>query len=157
MAEGRPLTAPATDLSDREIQRRLPLCRRPRARSTTPRPQSSPSHCASRVSRPAASAAADRRPSDAKGRTLAIRLICYASHPSDAVRRYTLRKLTPGGGAGPARHLVIDYEVAPAPAPSIAGAAGPGDTFAGDLATLCRLVAQYAVTVGCPPGSVVAA
>jgi len=94
---------------------------------------------------------------DAKEGTLAIRLICYASHPSDAVRRYTVRKLTAGGGAGQARHLVIDYEVAPAPAPSIAGAAGPGDIFAGDLATLCRLVAQHAVTVGCTPGAVIAA
>ena len=63
MAEGRPSTAPATDLSGREIQAAFHCVGRGRdGRSTTPRPQSSLSHCASRVSRPAASAAADRRP-----------------------------------------------------------------------------------------------
>ena len=82
---------------------------------------------------------------DGKEGSLAIHLICYASHPSEAVRRYTLRKLTLGGGAGRARHLVIDYDVAPGLAPSIAGSLWPGDTFAGDLATLCRLVAEHAV------------
>jgi hypothetical protein len=51
-------------------------------------------------------------------------------------------------GARQARHLVIDYDAAPALAPSIAGAACLGDTFAGDLTTLCRLAAQHAVTVG---------
>ena len=83
---------------------------------------------------------------DGKEGPLAIHLICYASQPSDAVRRYTLRKLTLGGGASRARHLVIDYDVAPGQLPSIAGLFGPGDTFAGDLATLCRLVAEHAVT-----------
>jgi hypothetical protein len=78
---------------------------------------------------------------------VAIHLICYASHPSESVRRYTRRKLTAGGGAGPARHLVIDYDVAPAPSASIAGAAGARDTFAGDIATLCRLAAQHAVSM----------
>jgi hypothetical protein len=39
--------------------------------------------------------------------------------------------------------------VAPAPAPAIPGAAGPADTFAGDVAALCRLAAQDAVAVGC--------
>jgi predicted PurR-regulated permease PerM len=81
-----------------------------------------------------------------------IPLICYASHPSDAVRRYNLRKLK--GGVGRARHAVIDYDVAPAPAPSIAGAAGPRDTLAGDIATICRLAAQHAVDVA--PGPAVA-
>jgi hypothetical protein len=51
-------------------------------------------------------------------------------------------------GARQARHLVIDYDIAPAQAPSIAAATRLGDTFAGDLATLCRLAAQHAVTVG---------
>ena len=88
---------------------------------------------------------------DVKDRSPATHLICYASHPSDAVRRYTLRKLTLGGGASQARHLIIDYKVAPPPGPSIAGAAGPRDTFAGDLATLCRLAAQHAVTAGGKP------
>ena len=78
-----------------------------------------------------------------------ISLICYASHPSDAVRRYNLRKLK--GGVGRARHVVIDYDVAPAPAPTIAGAAGPGDTLAGDIATICRLAAQHAVAVAPGP------
>ena len=78
-----------------------------------------------------------------------IPLICYASHPSDAVRRYNLRKLK--GGVGRARHAVIDYDVAPAPAPSIAGAAGPRDTLAGDVATICRLAAQHAVAVAPGP------
>jgi hypothetical protein len=78
--------------------------------------------------------------------SLAIHLICYASHPSDAVRRYTLRKLSLAGGTSRARHLVIDYGVAPMNAPSIPGSAWPGDTFAGDLATLGRLIAEHAVT-----------
>ncbi|HYD06115.1 MAG TPA: hypothetical protein VEC60_10335, partial [Reyranella sp.] len=77
----------------------------------------------------------------------ALDLICYASHPSVTVRRYTARKLALAGG-GSVRHLVIDYDVAPAPAPSIPGAAGPGDILAGDLATLCRLAAQHAALLG---------
>ena len=80
--------------------------------------------------------------------SIPICLICYASHPSEAIRRYTLRKVTAdGGGAGRARHVIIDYDVAPAPAPLIAGAAGPRDCFVGDLAALCRLAAQHAVAV----------
>jgi hypothetical protein len=104
----------------------------------------------------------DKVSADDKAAAVTIDLICYASHPSDAVRRYTLRKLAVGGGARQARHLVIDYDVAPAPAvpssasPLILGAAGPGDVFAGDLATLCRLAAQHAVTVGRSLGSVTA-
>jgi predicted PurR-regulated permease PerM len=92
---------------------------------------------------------------DDKAAPVTIDLICYASHPSDAVRRYTLRKLILGGGARQARHLIIDYDVA-ARAPSIVGPARLGDTFAGDLATLCRLAAQHAVTVGCSVGLVTA-
>ncbi|MGZ3339486.1 MAG: AI-2E family transporter [Reyranella sp.] len=80
-----------------------------------------------------------------------VPLICYASHPSDAVRRYNLRKLRVG--VGRARHAVIDYDVAPAPAPSIAGAAGPRDTLAGDIATICRLAAQHAVAVAPKPAA----
>ena len=80
--------------------------------------------------------------------SIPICLICYASHPSEAIRRYTLRKVTAdGGGAGRARHVIIDYDVAPAPAPLIAGAAGPRDCFVGDLAALCRLAAQHALAV----------
>jgi predicted PurR-regulated permease PerM len=91
---------------------------------------------------------ADKVSCDGKEGSVTIHLICYASHPSDAMRRYTLRKLTLCGAAAQARHLVIDYDVAPAPAPSIPGAAGPADTFAGDVAALCRLAAQHAVAVG---------
>jgi hypothetical protein len=74
-----------------------------------------------------------------------IDLICYASQPSDAVRRYNMRKLR--GGIGRARHAVIDYEVAPAPMPSVPGAAGAGDVLTGDLAALCRLAIQHAAAV----------
>lgn len=77
-----------------------------------------------------------------------VYLACYASHPSEAVRRYAVRKLTVGGGIGQARHLVIDYDVAPAPAPSIPGAAGPSDIFAGGVAALCRLTAQHVMAIG---------
>jgi predicted PurR-regulated permease PerM len=90
----------------------------------------------------------DKGSAEGLERSVMIRLICYASHPSEAVRRYTLRKLSLGGGARQARHLVIDYDVAPAPAPSIPGATIPADTFAGDVAALCRLVGQHAVAVG---------
>jgi predicted PurR-regulated permease PerM len=93
----------------------------------------------------------DKLPGDSKEGSIPIHLICYASHPSEAIRRYTLRKVTAGGGAGRARHVVIDYDVAPAPAPSIAGAAGPRDCVVGDLAALCRLAAQHAVAVAPPP------
>jgi predicted PurR-regulated permease PerM len=81
-----------------------------------------------------------------------VHLLCYASHPSDTVRRYAMRKLTVAGGIGQARHLVIDYDVAPAPAPSIPGIAGPSDTFAGDVASLCRLAAQHVALLGRRPG-----
>jgi hypothetical protein len=67
------------------------------------------------------------------------------------VRRYNLRKLR--DGVGRARHAVIDYDVAPAPAPSIAGAAGPRDTLAGDIATICRLAAQHAAAVAPGPAA----
>jgi predicted PurR-regulated permease PerM len=89
----------------------------------------------------------DKGSAEGMERSVTIRLICYASHPSEAVRRYTLRKLSLGGGARQARHLVIDYDVAPAPAPSIPGATIPADTFAGDVAALCSLVGQHAVAV----------
>lgn len=156
MPEGRPSTVPATDLSDRDIKATF-HCVGGRGQVD----DAAAAIVAFALRQSGLEADSQRRgeppAGDGKEGTLAIRLICYASHPSDAVRRYTLRKLTPGGGAGQARHLIIDYEVAPAPAPSIVGAAGPGDTFAGDLATLCRLVAQHAVTVGCPAGPVMAA
>lgn len=72
-------------------------------------------------------------------------LICYASHPSDAVRRYNRRKL-PEGQALQARHAVIDYDVAPAP-PVVAGATGPHDVWVGDIASICRLAAHHALAI----------
>jgi predicted PurR-regulated permease PerM len=80
----------------------------------------------------------------AEGGPAALALICYASNPSVTVRRYTARKLALAAGGGRARHLVIDYDVAPPPTPSIVGAGGPEDTFAGDIAALCHLAAQHA-------------
>ena len=96
----------------------------------------------------------DKVADDDEAAAVTIDLICYASHPSDAVRRYTLRKLILGDGARQARHLVIDYDVAPAGASPIDDAARLGDTFAGDIATLCRLATQHAVTVERSLGSV---
>jgi hypothetical protein len=71
-----------------------------------------------------------------------IPLICYASHPSDTVRRYNIRKLRTG--LRRARHAVIDYDARSTP-PSVAGAVGSGDLLIGDIATICRLTVQYAV------------
>ncbi len=85
---------------------------------------------------------------DGKEGSVAILLICYASPPSDAIRRYTLRKLTQRGAAGPTRHLVIDYQAPATHAASVAAAGRSADTFAGDIAALCRLAAQHAVAVG---------
>ncbi|MPZ34918.1 MAG: hypothetical protein GEV13_28715 [Rhodospirillales bacterium] len=72
-------------------------------------------------------------------------LICYASHPSDAVRRYNRRKL-PAEQALQARHAVIDYNVAPAPT-LMAGVAGPHDLWVGDIASICRFAAHHALAV----------
>ncbi|GEP59780.1 AI-2E family transporter [Reyranella soli] len=72
-------------------------------------------------------------------------LICYASHPSDAVRRYNRRKV-PAPQALHARHAVIDYDVAPVP-PSLVGDAGPRDLWVGDIAAICRLAAHHALAV----------
>ena len=80
----------------------------------------------------------------AEGNTVALPLICYASHPSDAVRRYNLRKLRAGGGR--ARHAVIDYEVAAAVAlPPGVGTASAQQMLVGDIAAICRLAAQHAL------------
>jgi predicted PurR-regulated permease PerM len=72
-------------------------------------------------------------------------LLCYASHPSQAVLRYNVRKLR--GGAGRARHAIIDYDVAPAPAlpPGLAGAAGEAQLLVGDIAAICQMATQHAV------------
>jgi predicted PurR-regulated permease PerM len=71
-------------------------------------------------------------------------LLCYASHPSQAVLRYNVRKLR--AGAGRARHAIIDYDVAPAPAlpPVLAGAA-EAQMLVGDIAAIGQMAAQHAV------------
>ena len=148
--DARPAASPATDSSARDAQARF-QCVGGRGQID----DAAASIVAFALRQSGFDATSQRRgenPSgDVKDGSPATHLICYASHPSDAVRRYTLRKLTLGGGASLARHLVIDYKVAPLPGPSIAGAAGPRDTFAGDLATLCRLAAQHAVAAGGKP------
>lgn len=92
-------------------------------------------------------AAEESRRAEAAGAasdTVALPLICYASHPSDAVRRYNLRKLRAGGGR--ARHAVIDYEVAAAVAlpPGVVNASAQ-QMLVGDVAAICRLAAQHAL------------
>ena len=71
-----------------------------------------------------------------------IDLICYASHPSDAVRRYTSRKARSEGQSA-VRHAIVDYDVAPVRA-TTASKPERNDTFVGDLSTICRLVSQTA-------------
>jgi len=92
-------------------------------------------------------AAEESRRADAAGvvgNSVALPLICYASHPSDAVRRYNLRKLRAGGGR--ARHAVIDYEVAAAVAlPPGVGSGSAHQMLVGDIAAICRLAAQHAL------------
>ena len=78
--------------------------------------------------------------------SLAFHLVCYASHPSEAVVRYNVRKL--GAGGRRARHAVIDYEVAPTPAlPAMVVAPGTAQKFVGDLPTICRLAAEHRTEV----------
>jgi predicted PurR-regulated permease PerM len=73
----------------------------------------------------------------------AIHLVCYASHPSEAVVRYNVRKL--GAGGRRARHAVIEYEVAPTPAlPATVVGPGTAQKFVGGLPTICRLAAEHA-------------
>lgn len=83
-----------------------------------------------------------------EGEGLVLDLVCYASHPSDTLRRYTARKLLLAATGGAARHLVLDYDVAPTSIASVPGAAGPADVFVGDIGTLRRLAAQHAASLG---------
>jgi predicted PurR-regulated permease PerM len=76
---------------------------------------------------------------------VSVDLICYAAHPSDAVRRYNLRRLK--RGLGRARHAVLDYDVAPVPSLAVPGVAGPRDVIAGDIPAICRLAAQHAAAL----------
>lgn len=68
-----------------------------------------------------------------------LRVVCYSSHPSQAVLRYNRRKLQ--AGVAQTRHAVIDYEVAPMP--DLATKIGlAGDLVAGDLGAISRFMLQ---------------
>ena len=70
-----------------------------------------------------------------------LNLLCYASHPSEAVRRYTARKLR-GSGHGILRHAIFDYDIAPGHLP-----VDGNDALVGNLAEICRLSSQVVSTV----------
>lgn len=72
-----------------------------------------------------------------------ILLICYASPPSLAVRRYAMRKLTLTARPETARYVALSY--APAAVPASALPAGPHDMIQGDLAAIALAVSQLAV------------
>jgi hypothetical protein len=80
------------------------------------------------------------------GEATELDLICYASHPSSAVRRYTARKFALAGHSGRVLHLVVDFEApAATTTPSVVeDASGSLGTCAGSIATLSRWVAQHA-------------
>jgi hypothetical protein len=81
----------------------------------------------------------------AAGATFTLNLICYASHPSEAVRRYTSRKLR-GAANASVRHAIVDYGVAGTLPPGSPLPEGP-DLFVGDVATICRLAAHVVSAV----------
>ncbi len=74
-----------------------------------------------------------------------LTLICYASHPSEAVRRYTSRKLR-GGANASVRHAIIDYDVAE-PHPPGSPLPEGSDLLVGDVVTICRLAAHVVSAV----------
>lgn len=77
-------------------------------------------------------------------------VVCYSSHPSQAVLRYNRRKLH--AGAGRTRHVVIDYEVASMS--DLAAKVGlTGDLIAGDIEAISRFMLQQstAVAAATPP------
>lgn len=84
-------------------------------------------------------------PTAASGPAFTLTLICYASHPSEAVRRYTSRKLR-GGASASVRHAIVDYDAAGPHPPGNALREGP-DIFVGDVAAICRLAAQVVSAV----------
>jgi hypothetical protein len=69
-----------------------------------------------------------------------LNLICYASQPSDAVRRYTSRKPR-GVSKAATRHAIVDYDVAASHALANATVEGT-QAFVGNIASICRLTAQ---------------
>lgn len=98
----------------------------------------------------------DRPPPEAeKADALLIPVVCYASRPSPAVRRYTSRKLGVDGGHR-ACHIVIDYEAQSVPTQPVEAAVAARDVLAGDIATICRSLTQHAVASTAPPVSVAA-
>lgn len=71
-------------------------------------------------------------------------VVCYSSHPSQAVLRYNRRKLH--AGAGQTRHVVIDYDVAPMS--DLAAKVGlTGDLIAGDIEAISRFMLQQSTAV----------
>ncbi len=85
------------------------------------------------------------QPPEAQEPSVTIHMICFASHPSEAVRRYTSRKLR-RAGAGAVRHAIIDYEVAAAP--SFTPATGSTEVaLVGDIAAICRLTTQLLASI----------
>jgi predicted PurR-regulated permease PerM len=75
-------------------------------------------------------------------------LICYATHPSSGVVRYTTRKLALSGTGRRALHLVVDYDAAAAPIPK---GQQPNATHAGGITALARLVAEHAAAPQAQP------
>jgi predicted PurR-regulated permease PerM len=79
-----------------------------------------------------------------EGEVIELDLICYASHPSSAVRRYTARKFALSSQPGRVLHLVVDFEAPAASTPSVVkGSPASLDVCAGSIAALSRLVVQY--------------
>lgn len=74
-----------------------------------------------------------------------LNLICYASHPSEAIRRYTSRK-NRGGANASVRHAIVDYDVATSQPHGNVTLEQP-DIFAGDVTAICRRAAQVVAAV----------
>ena len=74
-----------------------------------------------------------------------LNLICYASHPSEAIRRYTSRK-NRGGANASVRHAIVDYDVATSH-PHGNATLERSDIFVGDVAAICRRAAHVVAAV----------
>lgn len=86
--------------------------------------------------------------------TFTLNLICYTSHPSEAIRRYTSRK-NRGDANASVRHAIVDYDVA-AVRPRGDEPHERPDMFAGDIAEICRQAAQVVAAASAPDQAVVA-
>ena len=76
---------------------------------------------------------------DSRQKDPVLLVVCYASHPSQAVLRYNRRKLH--AGVSQTRHVVIDYEVAPMS--DLAAKVGlAGDMMVGDIEAISRFMLQ---------------